>query len=488
MNLIWFPVVGFLFGSQQAAPTPALVPRIAFEDSAQIDPARLRQMSFDASVPIAVRVQAPGATDAGDAFGERLAAYRRAGVPLWLSLRPPASVQDAETWRRWLATVLQEHGDGIAIVEIALGREQAALGVFAVKLAATEARSARPAIRIALGGALVEDASALSAVYTEDLAPYIDLLVVSDASAATARPILARVDSSAKLAVAGLPGGPAAGGTRPRLMDLVIDDLGTDVSIRSWQAADPAEELRALAPAAALLKSDISRLDAAATKLRLSIGDRDVTDSYRFRVLFDERTFATYLVYWGDARPEPLHVAATLSMGGTPVVHDLLRGTRAGREQFHTRRCDRVRSVAGAADRRTYGARFQRRRHRDVRGSKRRVGGAGAVRRRDHRAAPGTAARAGLRRSDLFSRCAHGAALPGDDGRFGLRRRHREPLLRQRRGHRMGRAFLFGQRREVGSRPSAISAPSGRKSVVAPIAASLRHGLSLRVARNRRGG
>ena len=89
-------------------------------------------------------------------------------------------MQDAEAWRQRLAALLQEHGDGIAIVEIAVSREQAALGVFAVKLAATEARSARPAIRIALGGSLVEDAAALTAVYTADLAPYIDVLVVSD--------------------------------------------------------------------------------------------------------------------------------------------------------------------------------------------------------------------------------------------------------------------------------------------------------------------
>jgi hypothetical protein len=332
MNPIWFPAVGFLFGLQQAAPVPELVPRIAFEDSAQIDPARLRQMSVDASVPIAVRLQA--SADVGDAFGERVAAYRRAGVPLWLGLRPPASVQDAETWRRWLGTVLQEHGDGIAILEIALDRGQAELGVFAIKLAATEARSTRSTIRIALGGALVEDASALSAVYTEDLAPYIDLLVVSDVAATTARSFLARLDSSAELAIAGLQSSPEAGGTQPRLMDLLIEDLGTDVSIRSWHATDPPAELRALAPAAVLLKSDISRLDPAATTLRLSIGDRDVTDSYRFRVLFDERTFATYLVYWGDARPEPLHVAATLSMGGTPVVHDLLRGNRVAASNF----------------------------------------------------------------------------------------------------------------------------------------------------------
>ena len=186
-----FPWPGFSSDRSSPHRPRQSVPRIAFEDSAQIDPARLRQMSIDVSVPIAVRVQAPAAADAGDAFGERarsLSPCRCAVVA-----RPcaaPASVQDAETWRRWLATVLQEHGDGIAILEIALDREQAALGVFAIKLAATEARSARPAIRIALGGALVEDASALSAVYTEDLAPYIDLLVVSDAAATTARPIV----------------------------------------------------------------------------------------------------------------------------------------------------------------------------------------------------------------------------------------------------------------------------------------------------------
>jgi hypothetical protein len=153
--------------------------------------------------------------------------------------------------------------------------------------------------------------------------------VVSDAAATTARTLLARVDSSAQLAFAGVSSGPDVGAAQPRLMDLVLEDLGADVTIRSFHTTDPAAELRALAPAAPLLRSDISRLDAAATKLRLSSDGKDVTDSYRFRMLFDERTFATYLVYWGDARAEPLHVAATLSMGGTPVVLDLLRGTRA---------------------------------------------------------------------------------------------------------------------------------------------------------------
>ncbi|MEO5739321.1 MAG: hypothetical protein ABIS29_01825 [Vicinamibacterales bacterium] len=328
MNLPWLPLIGFLLASQQAGPPAAPVPRVAFEDSAQIDPARLRQESAGVSLAIAVRVQVPAAAVAGAELADRLASYRRAGVPLWLTVHAPGSVPDAEAWRRSLATMLQEHGDGIVIVEIAVGREQAALGVFAVKLAATEARSARPSIRIALGGSLVDDAAGLSSVYTEDLAPYIDLLVVSDGAAGEARRLLARVDPNAALAIAGNPPDAAPGTNHQRVMDFLIDDLGTDVSIRAWRAADPAAALRALAPAAALLTADITRLDAAATKLRLSIGGRDVTDSYRFRMLFDERTFATYLVYWGDATPDLLHVAATLAVGGTPVVRDLLRGSR----------------------------------------------------------------------------------------------------------------------------------------------------------------
>ena len=322
MNLIWLPLAGLLLGAQQQ-PGPAAetvtAPRIAIEDGAHVDPARLREVSAEISLPVAARVHVPAAADAIAAMSGKLGSYRKAGVPVWLSVPAPASVQDAEAWRQRLAALLQEHGEGIAIVEIAVGRGQAALGVFAVKLAATEARSARSAIRIALGGSLVEDAAALSSVYTAELAPYIDLLVVTDTAVEPARRVQTRVDSSATLAVAGTPG---------RLIDSLLEDLGGDVAVRAWPASDPVEELRALAPMASLLTSEISRLDAAATQLRLTIGERDVTPTLRFRMLFDERTFATYLVYWGDATPEPLQVSATLSMGGTPVVRDLLKGTR----------------------------------------------------------------------------------------------------------------------------------------------------------------
>jgi hypothetical protein len=321
MNVMWFPLVGLLLNAQQPGTAPATVtmPRIAIEDSAQVDAAQLRQVSTEISLPVAARVHVPDAVDTTAGIAGTLASYRTAGVPVWLTVPAPVSVQDAEGWRQRLAALLRDHSEGITIVEIALGREQATLSVFAAKLAATEARSARPSIRIALGGSLVEDPAALASVYTADLAPYVDLLVASNAWADSARQVQARVDSSATMAVVGTTG---------RVIDALIDDLGTDVSLRAWQASDAAEELRALSPIASLLTSEISRLDRAATQLHLAIGGRDVTTTLRLRMLFDERTFATYLAYWGDATSEPLQVSATLSIGGTPVVRDLLKRTR----------------------------------------------------------------------------------------------------------------------------------------------------------------
>jgi hypothetical protein len=320
MNLLWFPLFGLLLAAQQpGAAAVVALPRIAVEDSPQIDPGRLRQVSTEISLPVAVRVHVPAATDSIADISARLTSYRASNIAVWLVVPAPASVQDAEAWRQRLAAFLQQHGEAIAILEVAVGRKQAALGVFAMKLAATEARSARPAIRIALGGPLVDDAAALAGVYTSELAPYIDLLVVAEPAVESARQVQARVDSSATLAV--------GAASRP-LIDSLLEDLGSDVTLRAWQASDVVEEMRALEPIASLLTSEISRLDAAATQLRLSIGDRDVTATQRLRMLFDERTFATYLVYWGDAANEPLHVSATLSMGGTPVVRDVLKRTR----------------------------------------------------------------------------------------------------------------------------------------------------------------
>ena len=142
VNLGWLPLIGLLLpvanvpiqqsASQPgAAPTRSL-PRLAVEDSSQIDAPRLLEAARALSMPIAVRVRASLAAE-DLALEEKLASYRRAGIPMWVTVPAPASVQDAEKWRQALTGLLERYGDGIAILEIAIDREQAQLGGFAAQ-------------------------------------------------------------------------------------------------------------------------------------------------------------------------------------------------------------------------------------------------------------------------------------------------------------------------------------------------------------------
>ena len=52
MNVIWFPLAAFLFGSQQPGQAVSgAVPRIAIEDSVQVDAARLREVPMTSLCP-----------------------------------------------------------------------------------------------------------------------------------------------------------------------------------------------------------------------------------------------------------------------------------------------------------------------------------------------------------------------------------------------------------------------------------------------------
>ena len=115
------------------------------------------------------------------------------------------------------------------------------------------------------------------------------------------------------------------------MVDGVLRELGTDVVMHGWPAAavTPAA-LRALGGVPDLLVDDISVLDTKAVDLTLRVGADDATQTVGHRVLFDGRTFATYLIYWGAARPEPLRISLILPVEGTPGVHDLIANTRSG--------------------------------------------------------------------------------------------------------------------------------------------------------------
>jgi hypothetical protein len=179
----------------------------------------------------------------------------------------------------------------------------------------------------------METAAGRDSVYTTELAPYIDVLVIrttrddNDSDTKSAQEWLQRVDPEASLVVRGGVAGADADAARLRVVEAVLASVGTAVVTDSWQSADVlASALRSLTPVAALMTDDISALDQGAVALQLSIGAQEVTSSLRHRLLFNSRTFATYLLYWGDAAAAPLDVTLTLAVAGKPVVQDLLAG------------------------------------------------------------------------------------------------------------------------------------------------------------------
>jgi hypothetical protein len=303
----------------------APLPRIAVDQPLS---ETLPALDSGGALPFPHVVRLAGGVD-DRALDERLAALIARRTPVWLALTAPVTVEAVERWRAALQGLLSRHREGIAILEIEAGTDPK-LTTFAMRLAATDVRSARESIRIALGGAPASSASALADVYTTELAPYVDLLVLSGTSAqAAATAHLLKVDRDARLAILAGDAGADAEAVARRLIDNQLDTVGTEVAIVAWRHSPlvlPA--LRSLVPIAALIVGDITALDGAAAGLVLSHGDRDVTSSLRHRLLFDNRTFATYLVYWGDPAPAPLDVALILPVEGVPILYRLADGSR----------------------------------------------------------------------------------------------------------------------------------------------------------------
>ena len=303
--------------SAQARSDEPMLPRVAVEE-----PIGTSAAVTLPAVPVAIAVRVSGApTDR--TVDDRLAAYGARKVPVWLAVPAPSSVEAVEPWRLAIQALLARHRDAIVILEIESG-DDVRLAGFATRLAATEVRSARDSIRVALGGARVSRSDWLAELYTADLAPYVDILTVAagpSESAASAH--LMKVDPDTRLAVL------AADEASPRIVERQLQTVGTNVAIVAWRSSDQVRAaLPALARIAPLLSGEITALDAPAAGLALSIEGRDVTATTPHRLLFDNKTFATFLVYWGDASQASLDVSLTLPVEGEPAVYRLEDGTK----------------------------------------------------------------------------------------------------------------------------------------------------------------
>jgi len=307
----------------QAQDRPSPRPRVAVEDTLSGPPPTIDPTP---ALPVAARVLASLDNRALD---ERLAAYAARKVPVWLAVTAPDSVDAMDRWRAALQALLARHGDGIIILEVETSADLK-LAAFAMRLAATEVRSARESIHVALGGARLARTGTLVELYTSELAPYLDLLALpaeTDHSEAAAH--LQKVDPEARIALVGGEAGEQADEAARRVLDSQLETLGTNVTAHAWRSSAVLQSaLRALAPLARLLTGDITTLDSAAARLALSLNGRDVTSSTRHRLLFDNRSFATYLVYWGDAPAHALDVSLTLPVEGVPVVYRLADGSK----------------------------------------------------------------------------------------------------------------------------------------------------------------
>jgi hypothetical protein len=76
------------------------------------------------------------------------------------------------------------------------------------------------------------------------------------------------------------------------------------------------------------MNGEISILDPDAAALHLTLDGRAVERELQHRLLFDNRTFATYLACWGDAAAGLLHVSLTLAVEGRPAARELESGER----------------------------------------------------------------------------------------------------------------------------------------------------------------
>ncbi len=109
--------------------------------------------------------------------------------------------------------------------------------------------------------------------------------------------------------------------------------------------------LRALASIKPLFGEEVTSLESSAANLSLSRGGQDVTAAVRHRLLFDGKTFATYLVMWGDASQPAIDVSVNLPVEGVPGVYRVADGARLAASDY-TRNAEtgRVRARIPAAD------------------------------------------------------------------------------------------------------------------------------------------
>ena len=261
--------------------------------------------------PVAVQMEALDA-EPDAALDRQLDAFAGRRIPVWLTVPAPARIEDAEPWRASLRRLLERHGRGLTILEVRIDDQPAAVAAFSARVASTEVRAAYDTIRVALGGRRMIDVADREAVYTPDLAPYVDLLVLPEDAIDGGRPWLSRTDPAAGLIVSA--GGVdragadsvSADSARRRLPDAVLRYAGTErvdvgVAGRATVWRRRSNRWRLLPRCSPTTSSrSTSRPPDCNCPSAPTMWERTLPH----RLLFDNQTFATLLAYWGEPRTD----------------------------------------------------------------------------------------------------------------------------------------------------------------------------------------
>ncbi len=299
------------------------LPLVAVEDDGRGSAFEL--LRAETAVPIAVRLQVSSEALADPG---RLPS-RSARTPLWLVIPAPSSRASLESWRADVRRLVDRTAEALVVFEIDVDTQPADVVEFAVKLAATELRAKQESLRVALGGPAMENEARRTATYSAALSPYVDLLAIADSQGAAVAPWLRRIDPDARIVLVGrsVPSGQDAAS---RIVEAVVDDLGTDIVAHAWRAPDVTPVvLKALGPLGTLTAHELTAIDARAVDLRITLNGAATPSTLHHRLLFDTVSFSTLFVYWGTPSADPLSVSLHVPLAGTPSVTDLIEGAKS---------------------------------------------------------------------------------------------------------------------------------------------------------------
>jgi hypothetical protein len=205
---------------------------------------------------------------------------------------------------------------------------------FFLKSTAVEIRAASAGASLTLGGLGDAEAAWLTALYDQDVAPYIDAIaLVGDRAADRIAPIVDRRDAGCAIVIAGAPLGDSAADAAERFAARHVPTLGTRTTGVTYQAT-PAVVSAAL-PAVAFLRDLIDQrlepLDDASAALTMTrVGGAAGAAAPTHRLIFGLSSAATYLVYSGGAAD----LGLTEASGARPVIRDPVRQTKSPPDAF----------------------------------------------------------------------------------------------------------------------------------------------------------